>query len=78
MPRYHFHIEDGIKIEDREGTELLDLNAARLEAITVAADVLKSTAHYWNGTEWRMDVVDETGRSVLRLRLLLETDQQPG
>jgi hypothetical protein len=41
MPRYYFHIlSQGQRVEDEEGTDLPDLDAARKEAITSAADLI--------------------------------------
>ena len=40
MPRYFFHTANGSRERDEEGTELLDHNAARREAIKLAGAVL--------------------------------------
>ena len=67
MPRFFFNIHDGQDLLDSEGTELPDLAAVRREAIQTSARVLKDSADYWDGTEWRMVVKDEAGQLVLRL-----------
>lgn len=67
MPRFFFHIHDGHDFPDREGTELPDFAAVRREAIQTSARVLKDSADYWDGTEWRMNVMDDAGQLVLRL-----------
>jgi len=67
MPRYFFNIHDGTSFIDKQGTELPDLMAARREAIQTSAKMLKDSADYWDGTEWRMDVLNEEQAVVLRL-----------
>ncbi len=68
MPRFHFHIFDGREQRDDDGTELPDFEAARVEAIRCAGEILKDQAHHIAlGEEWRMDVTDETGLILLRL-----------
>ena len=67
MPRYFFNIHDGTSFIDRQGTELPDLAAVRREAVHTSAKVLKDSADYWDGTEWRMEVLDEAQEVVLRL-----------
>jgi hypothetical protein len=76
MPRFYFHIEDGRKIEDKEGTVLPDVKAARIEAIAMGGTMLRDTASYWDGTEWTMNVVDEAGKTVFRIRFSAEIAPQ--
>jgi hypothetical protein len=66
--RYFFHIRDGQDSPDTEGTELPDAAAARTEAIRVAGAMLKDGAHHWDGSEWRIRVVDESGKAIFLLR----------
>ena len=69
MPRYFFNIQDGKDILDTEGTELAGVAEARDQAIAAAGEMIRSNGHtVWNGSEWRMDVTDETGNSVFTLR----------
>jgi hypothetical protein len=72
VPRFYFNIEDGKKIEDHEGTELPDVAAARTESIALAGALLKDAARYWDGTDWRMTVTDDTGVVVFMLRFSAE------
>lgn len=72
MPRYYFHIEDGRKIMDKEGTVLPDVKAARVEAIATGGTMPRHTASYWDGTEWRMNVTDDGGATVFTLRFSAE------
>ncbi len=60
MPRYFFHIADSILIPDEDGTVLESLDAARVEAISVAAGMLRDhAADFWRSGEWRVIVTGE-------------------
>lgn len=68
MPRYFFHINDGTEIIDDEGSVLDDATAARAQAVATAGAMLKEQGEkFWDGTEWRMTVVDEAGQRVCML-----------
>ncbi len=71
MPRYFFHIHDGQDYPDAEGTELPDLQAARVEAFRTSGELLRGhegSAEFWSGDDWTMNVMDEGGRPVFTLR----------
>ena len=60
MPRFFFHVADSVLVPDEEGTELADLAAARVEAVTVAGAMLRDHApEFWNSGEWKVIVTDE-------------------
>lgn len=69
MPRYFFNVENGFGfVEDEEGRELPDLEAARAEALKgvrsiLAEDVSKGRLDL----DGRLDVKDEAGRVVLTI-----------
>ena len=72
MPRFYFHIRDGeTLIEDPDGSELPDLEAARVEALegarTILAEKVKAGAVV-DGQ--RFEIVDESGavRATLPFR----------
>ena len=68
VPRFHFNIFDGVNSLDRQGTELTDWQAARLEAIRLAGEVLRDEAkRIAVGEDWRMEVTDGTGLVLFRL-----------
>lgn len=72
MPRFHFNICDGICTLDSEGTELPDWQAARLEAIRRAADVLSREAdRIALGEDWRIEVTDHTGLVLFQMSFLM-------
>jgi hypothetical protein len=56
MPRYYFHIDDDRTHIDHVGVELLDLKAARDEAVSAAGQILRNGAakDLWSGKPWRM------------------------
>jgi hypothetical protein len=69
MPRYFFHVIDGKKFIDKEGSEHSSLRQARIEAIKLAGAILKDEGdQFWNGEQWHMNVTDASGQSVLKLR----------
>jgi hypothetical protein len=61
MPRFYFNVDDDRTTLDQEGTELPDIETARREAVTIAAEVLRdgSGKVVWGGKPWRMWVTDQ-------------------
>ena len=73
LPRYYFHLHDGQELLDDEGVLIGDDSTARAEAIRAAGEMLRDTAgRLWNGEDWRMLVVKETGETVCSLYFSLE------
>jgi hypothetical protein len=73
IPRYFFHLYDGYSAPDSEGSELPDVYVAQAEAIRMSGEVLRDMgAKFWDGTEWRMEVADESGRVLFTLRFSAE------
>jgi hypothetical protein len=69
MPRYFFHVHDGKEFPDREGTVLADPEAARMESMIAASEMLRDAAlNLWTGEEWTMHVVDERGQPICNLK----------
>jgi hypothetical protein len=69
LPRFHFHIHDGVDRPDPEGTEFPDLHAAWSEAVRACGEMLREIdGELDRNTEWRMDVTDEAGQALLTLR----------
>jgi len=63
MPRYFFDIADGTELEesDDDGVELEGLNAARIEAVRLSGELLKSYPdRFWSTGEWSCTVRDDT------------------
>lgn len=68
MPRYHFNVYDGVTLLDNKGVELPNTNFARREAIRYSGALLEEGAEQDNlGTEWRMEVTDDSGLILFRL-----------
>lgn len=62
MPRYFFDITDIETRPDEEGDELEGLNAARVHAVTLSGELLKSFPdRFWSVGEWSCSVRDEKG-----------------
>jgi hypothetical protein len=77
MPRYFFNIEDGKNIDDVDGSVLSDDGDAREQAITTAAEIIRSEAATLRENEvWSMRVTDETGRCVVTLRFSTDDHTQ--
>ena len=69
MPRYFFHVHDGTDRPDSRGSVLPDFKSAHAEAIMTCGEMLRDIdGDLPIGSEWRMDVADETGRTILSLR----------
>lgn len=69
VPRYFFHVHDGHSTPDTDGTELNDIYAAQEEAIRLSGELLREMGgKFWDGTDWNLEVVDETGRILFILR----------
>ena len=66
MPRYFFHIYDDVIVHDEEGAELPNVEAARLNAIRGARDIIAEQVRHGHFvlSHW-IDVVDEQGEAVL-------------
>lgn len=59
MPRFFFHVYDGVSIPDIDGTELADLASARVEAVRLSGALLTDHAEdFWGGHPWSMEVTD--------------------
>jgi hypothetical protein len=75
MPRFIFQVQQGksSKIPAVEDV-LSDGYAARKAALGMCADLAKDIVQgLTEDAEWRLDVLDETGKLIFRLRLLAES-----
>jgi hypothetical protein len=74
MPRFIFQVQQG-KIPGPSAIEdvLSDGCAARKTALDMCADLAKDIVTGLTGdSEWRLDVLDESGKAIFRLRLVAE------
>jgi uncharacterized protein DUF6894 len=58
MPRYFFHVHDGGSVPDDLGLTLPDLDAARIAAIELSREILRSDViePFQDHTSWRIEV----------------------
>ena len=69
MPKFFFSIEDGsLDKADKIGTDLPDVESVRGEAIRAAGEMLADADGALDGEEWKMTVMDEAGKVILRLQ----------
>ena len=68
MPRYFFNVYDDVIAADEEGIELPNDQAARLQALIGARDIIASQIKhgYLVRSHW-IDVMDERGELLLKL-----------
>ena len=74
MPRYFFHMSrNGEPHFDTEGLTFLDNQAAYEEATKACGEMIGSIdGHLQPGAGWQIDVTDEAGRHIYRLRVSSE------
>ncbi|MFN3668451.1 MAG: DUF6894 family protein [Brevundimonas sp.] len=62
MPRFYFDITDVETRRDEEGDELEGLNAARVHAVQLSGELLKTFPdRFWSVGDWSCSVRDESG-----------------
>jgi hypothetical protein len=74
MPRFTFRVQQG-ELPDPPSIEdvLSDHYAARKAALDMCADLAKDIVRgLQEDSEWRLEVLDQSGTPVFRLRLLAE------
>jgi len=65
MPQYGFHLTNGQSCSDAGKLDLLDDEAARIEADLTAYDLREAPGEDWS--EWIIEVTDEKGQRVITL-----------
>jgi hypothetical protein len=71
MPIYHFHLVDGRKLADPHGLELPDSDAAIRYAEGLAQSFGPvSRALNGEGVETYIDIIDESGDSLARVKVV--------
>jgi hypothetical protein len=76
MPRFFFNTSDETHdFVDAIGTDVEDLGTLRPIAIKAAAEALADRSRGWDGSAWRMQVLDEDDTVILTLRFTLEDPQ---
>jgi hypothetical protein len=70
MPRYHFNTEDGRFVADRDGVDLVDLEAARIEAVRLLGRVLCDNPDiYWEHEHFAIIVTDDAREPLFAINL---------
>jgi hypothetical protein len=68
VPRFHLHVYNGLSLPDSRGVDLPDRDAARVEALRLAAELIRDGATRRRlGRDWRMEVTDASGTLLFRL-----------
>ena len=68
MPRYFFHVHDGVYVPDEDGTELPDIYRAQTEGIKLCgALVSEMGAKFWDHGEWKLEVCDSVQKPLFTL-----------
>jgi hypothetical protein len=77
MPMYYFHLYDDAPLLDDDGTELIDLAAARDHAAGVARELTFKSANFMQEkwSSWTMRVHDHEGTELFSLAM---SDFEPG
>jgi hypothetical protein len=72
MPRYFFHVQDGLSEPDEAGTVLPDIRAAKRYALRYASSLVAEVGDdFWDRDEWRLVVTDERGLTLFTIAVLL-------
>ena len=76
MPRYFFHLLDGVFDPDPEGIDLPDLQRAKCEAVVYAGQVISDQPDIvWKDGEIRVEVTSEVG--VLVATIIVQAVEAP-
>ncbi len=67
MARYYFSLRNGRHFDDIDGLELVDLNAARAEAVGFARDLMRLDYDRRDWSQWIVRVTDENQFVVFEL-----------
>ena len=71
MPMYYFHLYDDERIVDTDGTDLVDVGAAREHATGVARELTAHSSGFLdqNSSGWTMKVHDDSGLELFSLAM---------
>lgn len=68
MSRYFFHVEDGRSYPDLDGTELADVDAARIASVRMFGALLADDpVAFWNGDEWALRCTDADQMTLFKI-----------
>ncbi len=73
VPLFFFQITHGPDSFPQAELDLPDLDAAREQATVTAGEMLRDMrGRFLPGTEWRLDVADNSQKTFFRLRIIAE------
>ncbi len=73
MPRYFFHVRDGVSLPDTVGVELSGVAEARLHAVRLSGRLIEANAYEaWIDEEWWLEVTDTLGLLLFALNILMK------
>ena len=76
MPRFYMNVRRGkVLIPDQEGDELLNMEAARAEALATIREMVRMPHVYGDVRGWQKNefvITDEAGDEVLNVPFMLE------
>ena len=72
MPRYFFHVNDGLQYVDREGVELHGPAKAHIEAVIAAGNMLRDVDGHFENGNWSLRVIDDNGDMVSDIKIIVQ------
>jgi len=80
MPMYYFHLHDDETIVDSDGTDLINVGAAREHAAGVARELTANSTGFLeqNWSRWTMSVHDGSGLELFSLPMSDSSDGYSG
>jgi hypothetical protein len=70
MPTFFFHTEDGERLQDGEGSQLPDVEAAKDAAVQILVEALRGASNrFWETESFRVVVADERGLTLFSLQM---------
>ena len=71
MPLYHFNLADGVFDPDPDGTELSDIQAARVAAVQYAGAIMREQPNtIWADGDWRLEVTDSDQNLLFTITII--------
>jgi hypothetical protein len=78
LPRYYFNVRHNTAERDGEGSELADIQAARLAAVRLSGELIQELDRsFWDTPDWRLEVTD-AGQNVLFTLTFSAKERDPG
>ena len=72
MPKFFFHINDGMQRTDREGLDLRGATKAHHEAVVAARNMLSDVDGHFENGNWSVRVTDDSGDTVSDIMIIVQ------